>query len=414
MSQQGQVGSGTFSARLKLAAVMLACSLATLVSATVLLSRQSQLVQGIIRHQTRPTLWQAELPAVRVGLLEAEAGARGYLASRDAVFLWQYQSARQTLPTALQALDGATATDPTLSPVLDDIRRLVGLKLAELGEVVRLAQAGDTQAALVLVKADTSRSLDARIQSGVEAVADAVRAHHDTSAAEVIAGSLETQRLASVTLGVLLIAVVLAAWQITKMTAAQERNERALAQSEQRHRAIVEDQTEFIALSHLDGSLFYVNPAYERFFDIPPEELGGGVCMILSSSRMSRPCARVSAPYWRLEIRCPSRSVSTSTAVRENGSPGGIDSNRPPTAAWWCTQSDAKLLCVKRQRTICARARIFCPVPGGWPESGAGSSICAPDGSIGPSTSSEFMKSRMTSNPHWTIRQASIPSKARS
>ena len=275
MSQQGQVGPGTFSARLKLAAVVLACSLATLVSAMVLLSRQSQLVQGIIRHQTRPTVWQAELPAVRVGLLEAEAGARGYLASRDAAFLQQYQSARQTLPTAVQALDGATATDPTLSPVLNDIRRLVGLKLAELDEVVRLAQAGDTQSALALVKADASVSLEARIRSQVGIVAGAVRAHHDTSVAEVVAGSLETQRLASVTLGVLLIAVVLAAWQITKMTAAQERNERALAQSEQWHRAIVEDQTEFIALSHPDGSLLYVNPAYERFFDIPSEELGG-------------------------------------------------------------------------------------------------------------------------------------------
>jgi diguanylate cyclase (GGDEF)-like protein/PAS domain S-box-containing protein len=93
--------------------------------------------------------------------------------------------------------------------------------------------------------------------------------------AAVIAGSVEVERLASVTLGVLLIAVVLAAWQITRMTAAQERNERALAQSEQRHRAIVEDQTEFIALSNPDGSLVYVNPAYGRFFNVSPRELAG-------------------------------------------------------------------------------------------------------------------------------------------
>jgi diguanylate cyclase (GGDEF)-like protein/PAS domain S-box-containing protein len=275
VSQQGQVGPSTFGARLKLAAVVLACSLATLVSAMVLLSRQSQMVQGIIRHQTRPVAWQAELPAVRVGLLEAEAGARGYLASHDAAFLQQYQAARQTLPAALQTLAGAASVNPTLTPILNDIRRLVGLKLAELDEVVRLAQAGDTPAALALVKADSSVSLEARLRSQVGAVAEAVRAHHNTSVAEVVAGSLESQRLASVALGVLLLAVVLAAWQITKMTAAQERNERALALSEQRHRAIVEDQTEFIALSHPDGSLFYVNPAYGRFFDVLPEELTG-------------------------------------------------------------------------------------------------------------------------------------------
>ena len=275
MSQQGQVGSGTFSARLKLAAVVLACSLVTLVSAMVLLSRQSQLVQRITYHQSRPVTWQAELPAVRVGLLEAEAGARGYLASRDAGLLQQYRAAREALPAALEALDRATADDPAFTPILQDIRGLVALKLSELDQVVHFAQLGDSKAALGLITADASVSVEARIRSDIAAIAAAVRVRHETSAAEVVAGSVETQRLASVTLGVLLIAVVLAAWQITKMTAAQERNERALAESEQRHRAIVEDQTEFIALSNPDGSLVYVNPAYGRFFDVSSQELTG-------------------------------------------------------------------------------------------------------------------------------------------
>ena len=133
MSQQGQVGSSTFSARLKLAAVVLACSLATLVSAAVLLSRQSQLVQEVIHHQTRPVAWQAELPAVRVGLLDAEAGARGYLASDDAAFLRQYRAAAQSLPAALNSLNGATVADPTLAPLLNDLRRLAAVKLSQAG-----------------------------------------------------------------------------------------------------------------------------------------------------------------------------------------------------------------------------------------------------------------------------------------
>lgn len=275
MSQQGQVGPGTFSARLKLAAVVLACSLVTLVSAAVLLSRQSQLVQEITYHQSHPLAWQAELPAVRLDLLEAEAGARGFLASSDAGFLRQYHAARETVPAALEALDRATADDPALTPIFQDIRRLVVLKLSELDEVVRLTQVGDLGAALGLVEADASVSVEARIRSDMASIAEAVRVRNNTSAAKVVAGSVETRRLASVALGVLLIAVVLAAWQITKMTAAQERNERALALSEQRHRAIVEDQTEFISLSNPDGSLVYVNSAYGRFFDVPPEELAG-------------------------------------------------------------------------------------------------------------------------------------------
>ena len=273
MSQQGQVGTGTFSARLKLAAAVLACSLATLVSAAVLLSRQSQLVREVIHHQTSPIAWQAELPAVRVGLLDAEAGARGYLASGDGAFLRQYRVAVQSLPAALNSLHGATVADATLAPLLDDIRRLASLKLSELDEVVRLTQQGDRQTALSLIKGAASLSMEARIRADIASVADTVRAHHNTLAARLIASSTETQRLASITLGVLLVAVVLAAWQITRMTAVQERNERALAESEQRHRAIVEDQTEFIALSNTDGSLVYVNPAYGRFFDVSPREL---------------------------------------------------------------------------------------------------------------------------------------------
>lgn len=275
MSQQGQVGPGTFSARLKLAAVVLACSLGTLVSAMVLLSRQSQLVREVTRHQTSPIAWQAELPAVRVGLLEAESGARGYLAGRSAEFLQQYNTARRGLPAALHTLDAAAAADPTLAPLLNDIRRLAALKLSELDAVVSLAQQGDTPAALALVKQASSLSVEWQIRADIAAVTETVRAHHNILAAEVAARSAETQRLASITLGVLLIAVVLAAWQITRMTAAQERNERALTESEQRHRAIVEDQTEFIALSNADGSLVYVNPAYGRFFAVIPQELAG-------------------------------------------------------------------------------------------------------------------------------------------
>lgn len=195
MSQQGQVGPGTFSARLKLAAVVLACSLGTLVSAMVLLSRQSQLVREVTRHQTSPIAWQAELPAVRVGLLEAESGARGYLAGQAAEFLQQYNTARRGLPTALHTLDAAAAADPTLAPLLNDIRRLAALKLSELDAVVSLAQQGDTPAALALVKQANSLSVESQIRADIAAVTETVRAHHNILAAEVAARSAETQRL---------------------------------------------------------------------------------------------------------------------------------------------------------------------------------------------------------------------------
>lgn len=49
--------------------------------------------------------------------------------------------------------------------------------------------------------------------------------------------------------------------------------EQALASSEARHRAIVEEQSEFVSLARADGSLLYLNPAYARHFGRSTAEL---------------------------------------------------------------------------------------------------------------------------------------------
>ena len=51
--------------------------------------------------------------------------------------------------------------------------------------------------------------------------------------------------------------------------------EQQLAESEARHRAIVEEQTEFVSLARADGSLLYLNPAYARHFGRSTAELVG-------------------------------------------------------------------------------------------------------------------------------------------
>jgi diguanylate cyclase (GGDEF)-like protein/PAS domain S-box-containing protein len=51
--------------------------------------------------------------------------------------------------------------------------------------------------------------------------------------------------------------------------------EQALASSEARHRAIVEDQAELISLAQPDGTLIYVNPAYARHYGFTPDLMIG-------------------------------------------------------------------------------------------------------------------------------------------
>ena len=62
---------------------------------------------------------------------------------------------------------------------------------------------------------------------------------------------------------------------ITQASALRTEYEHTLAQREERHRAIVEDQTELVSLAHADGELVYVNPAYARHFGRTPHQLIG-------------------------------------------------------------------------------------------------------------------------------------------
>jgi PAS domain S-box-containing protein len=62
---------------------------------------------------------------------------------------------------------------------------------------------------------------------------------------------------------------------VDKRQLERDEAEALLRASEAKYRAIVEDQTELICRCGPDGDLMFVNQAYSRFFDKPPEELIG-------------------------------------------------------------------------------------------------------------------------------------------
>lgn len=76
--------------------------------------------------------------------------------------------------------------------------------------------------------------------------------------------------------GALLICLVLAAVQTSCVFAAQRRSEHALAENERTYRALVEEQSEVIALVRPDGSLQYINPAFRRMFELSSDWVQGG------------------------------------------------------------------------------------------------------------------------------------------
>jgi signal transduction histidine kinase len=87
-----------------------------------------------------------------VGL--AESGQRGYLLTERTDYRSPYDDALARLPVLLDRLDRSMLKDPRLPRW----RSLIGSKMAELGETVRLQQAGRHADALALVNTDRGRN----------------------------------------------------------------------------------------------------------------------------------------------------------------------------------------------------------------------------------------------------------------
>ncbi len=72
-----------------------------------------------------------------------------------------------------------------------------------------------------------------------------------------------------------MLAIVMEALEKQRLVEDKRRAEEALRESEERYRAVVEDQTELICRFLLDGTLTFVNEAYCRYFNKKREELIG-------------------------------------------------------------------------------------------------------------------------------------------
>ena len=267
MDAHGQAQRRTLIRRLKLTAVALACSLVALVVATLSLAHQAQLVRDAMVQQTALTGRLGQFQRVLILLADAESGQRGYLLAGRARYLAAYRRALQELPQVLATLDTVPVSDPALSGSVADIRLQTSLKLAELAETIRLHDAVSHAAALALVETDTGQLYMDELRADVNTVTAIIRAERGTLNDKVVSGSVATERLAVITVSALLVTVLLAALEIASLMASRTRYVLALAASEQRHRAIVEEQTEFIAISDLEGALQYVNPAYAGCFE---------------------------------------------------------------------------------------------------------------------------------------------------
>jgi len=239
----------------------------------VFLARQADRVRQGIRRETTLSTWMGRLQQVPFSLAEAERLQRGYLLTGAGHYLIPYHHAVDELPRLIGNLNSLPLEDPMVPDHAREIDRIASLELADMARALRLYDDGDREAALQLVRADAGWLYMVQLRRDVTELATLIRKERDISNNRVVAGIMATKELAVVTVAVLITTLTLAALQIGALKSAHTRYEEALATSERQHRAIVEQQSEFIAISAADGALTYANPAYARFFQFDETEL---------------------------------------------------------------------------------------------------------------------------------------------
>jgi diguanylate cyclase (GGDEF)-like protein/PAS domain S-box-containing protein len=258
-------------------AVPLAASLLWLGITVFSLARDTRFVRQSSAQRQTISDGRTELQRVLISLNNAETAQRGYLLTGKDSYLAPYRNDVIELPALLHKLGNLDRQGvPLPSSSIAQIQRNVGMKLDEMAETIRLAQGGKGGAAVALVTTDEGLHLMERLRADIDALTSTLNAE-DRAAADAILQSVgHRERSAVFAACALLISLALAGTQVVLLFAAQRRFQLALAASEQKHRALVDEQAELIALIQPGGSLFYTNPALARFFGVSTNSLQGG------------------------------------------------------------------------------------------------------------------------------------------
>ena len=259
--------------RITLAALLV--SLAGLVAVTLQFVSAAQRTLRQVDEQAVLSVRLRALQSTLVALVDTESAERGYLLTGDPAYLAPYRAAVDRLPLLMKSLEPHGTTLGQSDHAAAEARLVVSDTLAQLAETVRLQQAGQHAQALALSMSDKSRDDTARARRAVNDVLDAVREARDAIGAQIADGVSRIQRLLLLAVSSLVVFILLALAQTLLTLGARSRFEAALAASEQRHRALVEDQSELVSLAREDGTLVYVNEAYARHFGATPAALVG-------------------------------------------------------------------------------------------------------------------------------------------
>ncbi|WP_374561921.1 PAS domain-containing protein [Ideonella sp.] len=260
---------------LRLTLIALLCVLFGLIGSTVLLASKTDAVMANSARRADLALRTRLLQTTLIALGDAESGQRGYLLTSKPSYLAPYQAAIGRLPELMAALDGVELPNPTFRSHAERAHALVQQKLAEMAETIRLHDLGQPEQALALIHSDAGQLYMEQARGEIQAALDIINRERERLIAEAAEGLAGNQRLLVVMVTLLVLLTALALGQLMVFRSGRLRAEQALRDSEERHRAIVEEQHELISLASADGTLLYINPAYSRHFGRTPQQLTG-------------------------------------------------------------------------------------------------------------------------------------------
>ena len=130
--------------------------IAAAVLGTLILFKRQQTAQRMVVHTLRV---QEQLSTIRSRLQDAETGQRGYLVTRDPVYLQPYFDGRRQLGGDLAALKPMVADHPAQLAAVDQLTRCANARVERLSVGLDQARAGKFDRAAEIVRAGIGKAL---------------------------------------------------------------------------------------------------------------------------------------------------------------------------------------------------------------------------------------------------------------
>ncbi|HEX5683461.1 MAG TPA: PAS domain-containing protein [Ideonella sp.] len=260
---------------LAITAVALLLALLSLIAGTVRFAQHAAYANQESERQVDLNGRIRQMQEILHAVGDAETGQRGYLLTGRPAYLQPYRHATDRLPALMKSLDDVPIHSASFQERAASVRHAMRLKLDELAETIRLQDAGRRDEALQLMETDGGKRYMDFLRSELDETMREIRENRDASTAQLLAVNESMRRWAIWTVAALLVCIGLAAVQIALLASTQRRYARHLAESEMRHRALVEEQHELISLSTPEGVISYANPAFRQCFGGDAVELVG-------------------------------------------------------------------------------------------------------------------------------------------